>query len=118
MVTPDTLLFPTLVNSHTHLAMGALRGITDGDAFTGNVVEDLFFRLEVALEPEDVRAFVRMGCWEALLAGTGSVWEHYYFGDAIADAFMVFIFEKKNPKLWLIFSPKNMSGCYYNFSMR
>jgi hypothetical protein len=87
-VGPETLLLPALVNAHTHLAMGALRGITDGDAFTGNVVEDLFFRLEVALEPEDVRAFVRMGCWEAMLAGTGCVWEHYYFGDAIADAFL------------------------------
>jgi 5-methylthioadenosine/S-adenosylhomocysteine deaminase len=84
----EILLFPALVNAHTHLAMGALRGITDGDAFTGNVVEDLFFRLEVNLEPEDVRAFVRMGCWEAMLAGTGCVWEHYYFGEAIADAFM------------------------------
>ena len=29
-----------------------------------------------------------MGCWEAMLAGTGCVWEHYYFGEAIADAFM------------------------------
>ena len=87
-VGPDTLLFPALVNAHTHLAMGALRGITDGDAFTGNVVEDLFFRIETALTREDVRAFARMGCWEALLAGTGSVWEHYYFADAIAEAFL------------------------------
>jgi 5-methylthioadenosine/S-adenosylhomocysteine deaminase len=85
---PEILLLPALVNAHTHLAMGALRGVTDGDAFTGNVVEDLFFRLEVALQPDDVRAFVRMGCWEAMLAGTGCVWEHYYFGDAIADAFL------------------------------
>ena len=85
---PEILLCPAFVNAHTHLAMGALRGITDGDAFKGNVVEDLFFRVETNLEPEDVRAFVRMGCWEAMLAGTGAVWEHYYFGDAIADAFL------------------------------
>lgn len=84
----EILLFPALINTHTHLAMGALRGITDGDAFAGNVVEDLFFRLEANLEPEDVRAFVRMGCWEAMLAGTGCVWEHYYFGEAIAEAML------------------------------
>jgi cytosine/adenosine deaminase-related metal-dependent hydrolase len=38
---------PAFVNGHTHLAMGALRGITGSGSFDGNVVEDLFFKLEV-----------------------------------------------------------------------
>ena len=84
----NEVLVPAFVNGHTHLAMGALRGITGSSSFAGNVVEDLFFKLEVALEKADVRAFARMGCWESLLAGAGFCWEHYYFGDALVGAFL------------------------------
>jgi len=84
---PNHLLLPAMVNGHAHLAMGAFRGITDAESFKGNVVEDLFFKLEGSLTEEDVRAFARMGCWESMLAGVGAAWEHYYFGDALASAF-------------------------------
>jgi len=84
---PNQLLLPAMVNGHTHLAMGAFRGITDAESFKGNVVEDLFFKLEGALTEDDVRAFTRMGCWESMLAGVGAAWEHYYFGEALASAF-------------------------------
>eukprot|EP00960_Hanusia_phi_P003223 95317-Hanusia_phi.AAC.2 len=43
---PNHLLLPAMVNGHAHLAMGAFRGITDAESFKGNVVEDLFFKLE------------------------------------------------------------------------
>ena len=80
------LITPAFVNAHTHLCMLAFRGIGGLASLEGNVVKDLYFRLERTLEPEDVRAFTRLGAIEALLSGTGFVWEHYYFGDMLVDA--------------------------------
>ena len=79
------LLTPTFVNGHTHLSMSAFRGI-GLDAMAGNIVEDLYFKLESNLSAEDVRAFTRMGAYDALLSGVGTVWDHYYYGHAVADA--------------------------------
>ncbi|HEU4580826.1 MAG TPA: amidohydrolase family protein [Polyangiaceae bacterium] len=82
----DGLITPAFVNPHTHLTMNFLRGrfadLTESD----NAVEQLFFRAEALLEPADVRAFTRMGAYESLLAGVGLVWDHYYFGAAVAAA--------------------------------
>jgi cytosine/adenosine deaminase-related metal-dependent hydrolase len=80
----ERVLAPAFVNAHTHLAMGALRGVATASARAGNVVTDLFFHLESGLTAEDVRAFTRMGAYECLLTGSGEVWDHYYFGDAVA----------------------------------
>lgn len=79
------LLTPAFVNTHTHLALSALRGVGQLDRMRGNVVEQLFFQVESKLEPEDIRAFVRMGAYEALCAGTGTVWDHYYGGIQVAE---------------------------------
>ncbi|KAG8463624.1 hypothetical protein KFE25_003897 [Diacronema lutheri] len=83
----EQLLTPAFINAHTHLPMAALRGI-DGcaQAMSGDVVVDLFFRLEKLMSADDVRAFTRMGAYESLLCGVGLVWEHYYHGRALADA--------------------------------
>jgi len=80
----NRLVVPAFVNAHTHLALNGLRG-TDAD-LRGNVVEDLFYRWESALTAEDVRAFARLGALECALHGTGVVFDHYYFGTAIAEA--------------------------------
>lgn len=80
----DHLITPAFVNVHTHLALAFLRGAEA--QVQGNLVEDLFFRFEKLLTAEDVRAFSRMGAYESLLHGVGLVWDHYYFGEAIADA--------------------------------
>lgn len=79
----DRLIAPALVNAHTHCALSMLRGGL-GRAAAGNVVEDLFYRVERQLRPEDVRALARMGAWESLLSGVGLVWDHYFFGEALA----------------------------------
>lgn len=79
------LLGPAFVNGHTHLSMSAFRGVGI-EAMQGNVVEDLYFRLEHELTDAEVRAFVRMGACESLLAGVGCVWDHYYHGIAVAEA--------------------------------
>eukprot|EP00292_Cryptomonas_paramecium_P010664 CAMPEP_0113673914 /NCGR_PEP_ID=MMETSP0038_2-20120614/7116_1 /TAXON_ID=2898 /ORGANISM="Cryptomonas paramecium" /LENGTH=331 /DNA_ID=CAMNT_0000590413 /DNA_START=95 /DNA_END=1087 /DNA_ORIENTATION=+ /assembly_acc=CAM_ASM_000170 len=83
---PDVMLCPAFVNTHTHLAMNAMRGVTTARDMAGNVVEDVFFRVEGSLTADDVRAFTRMGCYEAVLAGVGACFDHYYFGEAVAAA--------------------------------
>lgn len=80
----DHLVTPAFVNGHTHLAMSAMRGV-GLDAMAGNIIEDLYFRIEAELTAEDVRAFTRVGAAESLLAGVGAVWDHYYFAEAVAE---------------------------------
>jgi 5-methylthioadenosine/S-adenosylhomocysteine deaminase len=86
------LVAPAFVDSHVHTAMLYFRGLGSALAMRGNVIEDLFYRVEIALEPGDVRAFARLGAYELLRAGTATVWEHYYFGEqaalGLADAGM------------------------------
>ena len=81
----DRLLSPAFVDAHTHVALHALRGIGYAET-SGNVVEELFYRFEELLGPEDVAAFARMGAYDRLLSGVGLVWDHYFHGEAIARA--------------------------------
>lgn len=82
------LLTPAFVNAHTHLAMSAFRGLATNRVISGNVVEELYFRVESHLQPGDVRAFSRLGAWESLLSGVGCVWDHYYYGREMVDALL------------------------------
>lgn len=81
----DVFVTPTFVNAHTHLAMSFFRGFEVEDSTRGNMIEDLFYHVEGKLTYDDVRAFTRMGAYESLLAGVGFVWDHYYFGEAVAE---------------------------------
>ena len=80
------LITPALVNAHTHLPMSSLRSLGGVAARQGNVVEEVWFAIESRLTAADVRAFTRWAALECLLCGTGAVFEHYYFGRAVADA--------------------------------
>lgn len=80
------LLAPAFVNAHTHLAMSAYRGIGGMASLRKNVVEDLYYVLESGLQPGDVRVFALLACAECLLNGIGTVWDHYYYGEEIAEA--------------------------------
>ncbi len=82
----DRLITPAFINAHTHLALGLLRGVDLRSACRGNLVEDLFFKVEGSLSPDDIHAFARMGAYESLLSGVGLVWDHYYVGERVADA--------------------------------
>ena len=79
-------LLPAFVNGHVHLAMAPLRGITSRSRRRGNVVTDVFFRIEQHLTAPDVFAFARLAAFESLLFGVGEVWDHYYFGQQVARA--------------------------------
>ena len=81
----DLLLAPAFVDGHTHLALVALRQ-RGAAAAAGNLVEDFFYRFESKLSADDVAAFTRVGAWESLLSGVGMVWDHYFHGDAVANA--------------------------------
>lgn len=78
------LVAPAFINAHTHLSMGGFRGLIGNDALRGNVVEDLFYKLETAISAQDVRAFTRLGALESLRHGVARVWDHYYFAESIA----------------------------------
>ena len=82
----DRIVAPAFVDAHTHLSMGAFRGLIGRSALRGNVIEDLFYRLESGITAEDVRAFTRLGAYECLAHGVGTVWDHYYHGEAVAQA--------------------------------
>lgn len=82
----DDLITPGFVDSHTHLALNFLRGRIAAQHASGNLVEDLFFKLEEKITPAEVGAFSRMGAYECLLSGTTFIWDHYYHSDAVADA--------------------------------
>ncbi len=82
----DRLISPAFINPHTHLALGFLRGVDLRRACRGNLVEDLFFKVEGRLSPEDIQAFARIGAYDSLLCGVGLVWDHYYAGERVAAA--------------------------------
>lgn len=82
----DRPITPAFIDAHTHLALAFLRGLETKLPRGANLVEDFFFRYESLLGAEDVRAFVRASAYESLLSGVGLVYDHYYFGEAVADA--------------------------------
>jgi 5-methylthioadenosine/S-adenosylhomocysteine deaminase len=82
----DKMLTPSFINPHTHLAMSFFRAIDTSASAAGNMVKDLYFKLEKKLSAEDVRAFTRMGAYEAMSFGVGTVWDHYYHGESVAQA--------------------------------
>ncbi|MEM9457479.1 MAG: amidohydrolase family protein [Myxococcota bacterium] len=81
----DRVLAPAFIDANTHLSMSAFRGLIPTTALGGNVVEDLFYRLEESLTEDDIRAFCRLGAYECLSHGVGLVWDHYYGGMSLAE---------------------------------
>ena len=84
----DKIIVPSFVNAHTHLPMSAFRGLSSVVQQQGNVVEDVYFKIESKLSPDDIRAFTRLGALESILQGVGFVWEHYYGETALAEGIM------------------------------
>lgn len=82
----DRIIAPAFVNAHTHLALHGCRGLARPELLKGNLVEDLFFEVEQHLTAEDVEAFARVAGLECLLGGVGTVFDHYYYGEATARA--------------------------------
>lgn len=79
------LMTPAFVNAHTHLSLSALRAVDLEPATVGNMVERFFFQIEALMQPQDIRAFARLGGLESILNGVGLVWDHYYEAKAVAE---------------------------------
>jgi 5-methylthioadenosine/S-adenosylhomocysteine deaminase len=77
------LITPGLVDAHTHLALSVARGATWRG---GHPVYDVFWPMERRLDPSLVESLARLGAAEALLAGTTTVNDHYFFAEATATA--------------------------------
>lgn len=82
----ESFVSPAAINCHTHLALHFLRGFSLNKTIKKNIIENLFYAAEENLTYEDVYAFAKMGAYESLMNGTGLVWDHYYFGKAVAQA--------------------------------
>lgn len=82
----DHLISPAFVNCHTHVAMNFFRALPRALGIQKNIVEETFFKAETALTKEDILAFSRLGCYENMLSGVGTIWDHYYEAEAVARA--------------------------------
>lgn len=80
------IVFPGLVNTHTHVAMGLLRGYGE-DLPLGRWLEDKIWPAEKKLTPEDIYWGTLMGAIEMIRGGTTCFNEMYMVGlQRMADA--------------------------------
>lgn len=77
------ILAPGLVDAHTHLGLSFARAL---GPIEGHPVYDLFWPLERSLDADLVEAFAAASAAEALLSGTTTVADHYFFADASVAA--------------------------------
>lgn len=80
------IVFPGLINAHTHLGMGFFRGIED-DLPLETWLKERVFPLEAALVTEElVYSASLLGMVQMLLSGTTTFVDMYYFEEATARA--------------------------------
>lgn len=79
------LLAPTFVNSHTHVAMGLLRG-HGSDKNLGDWLNHYIWPAEAKLTDEDVFIGTQLGILEMISSGTTAFAEMYDHAEAIAEA--------------------------------
>ncbi len=83
---PGTVIFPGLVNAHTHAAMVYFRGMAD-DLPLKTWLEEHIWPAEAAwLGDEFVGDAVELAAWEMLRSGITAFNDMYFYGDAIARA--------------------------------
>ena len=84
--TPEALIAPGLINTHTHAAMSLLRGIAN-DLRLQDWLEKYIFPAEAKnVNAEFVRWGTRLACMEMALGGTTTFTDMYYFEDVVAEA--------------------------------
>ena len=66
---------PGFINSHTHCALSFLR---EQAILHPNMIEEVFFKAESQLTPNDVERNARSGLLACLFSGTTTVCDHYY----------------------------------------
>jgi 5-methylthioadenosine/S-adenosylhomocysteine deaminase len=84
--TPEAVIAPGLINTHTHAAMSLLRGIAN-DLRLQDWLEKYIFPAEAKnVDAEFVRWGTRLACLEMALGGTTTFTDMYYFEDVVAEA--------------------------------
>ncbi len=84
--TPQALIAPGLINTHTHAAMSLFRGIAN-DLRLQDWLEKYIFPAEAKnVNAGFVRWGTRLACLEMALGGTTTFTDMYYFEDVVAEA--------------------------------
>src|SRR3954451_13717854 len=83
---PDGIIAPGLINTHTHAAMSLLRGIADDLKLQDWLTKHIFPVEAKFVSPEFVRDGTRLACAEMLLSGTTTYTDMYYFEEVVAEA--------------------------------
>lgn len=83
---PHTVVFPGLVNTHTHSPMVYFRGLGDDLPLKVWLEEHIWPAEKKWLSREFVRDAAELACLEMLKAGITTFGDMYFFGDAIAAA--------------------------------
>lgn len=76
-------LAPGFVNAHTHVAMSWMKSLAPQKP---NLIRKWMFPIESNLTEKDVYVFSKLGIAECLLGGSTTIFDHYYFPHAIAQA--------------------------------
>ncbi|NJE48419.1 amidohydrolase [Thermococcus sp. 9N3] len=78
------LVIPGLINAHTHVAMARFRGL-DEDLPTEEWLEKIIWPMELEWTRKEIREWAEIGLKEALMNGSTTVNDHYFFADEIAE---------------------------------
>ena len=81
----DKIVMPGLINTHTHVAMALLRGISD-DVPLMEWLEQHIWPVEAKMGYQEVFDGARLGILEMLMGGTTTFVDMYPFEEAIAEA--------------------------------
>ncbi|NJE55598.1 amidohydrolase family protein [Thermococcus sp. 21S9] len=77
------LVIPGLINAHTHVAMARFRGLGE-DLPTEEWLEKIIWPMELEWTRKEIREWAEVGLKEALMNGSTTVNDHYFFADEIA----------------------------------
>lgn len=77
------LVIPGLINAHTHVAMARFRGLGE-DMPTEEWLEKIIWPMEKGWTASEIREWAKIGIMEALMNGSTTINDHYFFADEIA----------------------------------
>ncbi|MFC1857728.1 amidohydrolase family protein [Thermodesulfobacteriota bacterium] len=80
------IVMPGLVNAHTHLPMTLFRGLADDLPLQVWLNEHIFPAEAKHVNPESARIGSLLGCAEAILSGTTTCCDGYFYEDSVALA--------------------------------
>lgn len=79
------VIMPGMINTHTHVAMAILRGVSD-DVPLMEWLEEHIWPIEGKMGYEDVYVGARLGMLEMIMGGTTTMVDMYPYEEAVAEA--------------------------------